>query len=235
VKPLDQAGRIGDAAPRALETLRQKLAEIDTWIFDLDNTLYEPGARLFDQIEARMTEFVSRRLWVDAAEARRVSDEYWTNHGATLKGLMLRDGMLPEPFLAFTHDIDVSALTENAELRAAILRLPGRKVVYTNGSRRHALRVTERLGLRDLFDAFYAIEDGDFAPKPTSDGFARIIRMDGMDPTRAAMVEDDVRNLQIPKQLGMATIWLTHGRNVAPAPDFVDIVADELTGFLSQI
>lgn len=235
MKPLDQdRGEVGAArekpgAPRAA------LSEIDTWVFDLDNTLYEPGAKLFDQIEARMTEFVSRRLWVGAEEARRVSEEYWANHGATLTGLMARNGMPSEPFLSFTHDIDVSALTENANLRAAILRLPGRKVVYTNGSRRHALRVTEKLGLRDLFDAFYAIEDGEFAPKPTANGFARIVRMDGMNPNHAAMIEDDVRNLQIPKQLGMTTIWLTHGRNHTDPPAYVDFMVEELTDFLSQL
>jgi len=236
VKRLGENGGAGaGGAPQASASLRERLSSVDTWIFDLDNTLYHPEARLFEQIEARMTEFVSRRLWVDAAEARRVSDAYWSQHGATLTGMMQHNGMPPEPFLAFTHDIDVSALKENANLRSAILRLPGRKVIYTNGSRRHALRVTERLGLRDLFDAFYAIEDGAFAPKPTANGFARVVRMDGLRPERAAMVEDDVRNLRIPKELGMATVWLTHGRQDVVAPDYVDAVAEDLTAFLSQL
>jgi putative hydrolase of the HAD superfamily len=236
VKRLDESSGAGAAGAQAASaSLHERLSEVDTWIFDLDNTLYHPDARLFEQIEARMTEFVSRRLWVDAAEARRVSDEYWAQHGATLTGMMQHNGMPPEPFLAFTHDIDVSELKQNAELRSAIQRLPGRKVIYTNGSRRHALRVTERLGLRDLFDAFYAIEDGAFAPKPTANGFARVIRMDGMKPERAAMIEDDVRNLRIPKELGMTTVWLTHGRDVAETPAYVDAVATDLTAFLSQL
>ncbi len=182
-----------------------------------------------------MTEFVSRRLWVDAREARRVSEEYWEGHGATLTGLMAQNGMPSEPFLAFAHDIDVSALNANIGLRSQIQSLTGRKIVYTNGSRRHAQRVTERLGLRDLFDAFYAIEDADFAPKPTLDGFRRIVEMDGMDPERAIMIEDDVRNLQVPKNLGMTTVWLTNGRQNIDKPSFVDIATKELSSFLKQV
>lgn len=224
------------ANAQALSTAqKQRLSQTETWIFDLDNTLYDPGARLFDQIEARMTEFVSRTLWIDAQEARRVSEEYWEDHGATLTGLMAENGLRSEPFLAFTHDIDVSALNIDAELRQAVRELTGRKIVYTNGSRRHAQRVTERLGLRDLFDAFYSIEDASFAPKPTSQGFSRIVEMDGMDPKRAVMIEDDVRNLQFPKQLGMTTVWLTHGADATQTPDFVDIVTTELQHFLSQV
>lgn len=236
MRTLDQVSAGGGpAAPILTENLRERLTSVETWIFDLDNTLYPPGAKLFDQIESRMTEFVARTLWLDEAEARRVSEEYWKAHGATLTGLMARNGLSSEPFLAFTHDIDVSALTASVSLREALISLPGRKVVYTNGPRRHAQRVTDQLGFRDLFDAFYAIEDARFTPKPTPDGFARIVRMDGMDPTRAAMIEDDVRNLQTPKDMGMTTIWLTHGRIVPPAPDYVDIVAEDLEHFLSQL
>lgn len=222
----------GGARPLSPQ-LREKLSRVETWVFDLDNTLYPPHTRLFDQIESRMTEFVSRRLWVDAEEARRISEQHWEDHGATLTGLMAQDGMPPEPFLAYTHDIDLRLVDKNHELRMALTTLGGRKVVYTNGSRRHALRVTEQLGVRDLFDAFYAIEDGSFAPKPTADGFARIVAMDGMAPERAAMIEDDVRNLHVPKALGMTTIWIMHGEDSDANAGHVDLAAEDLPHFLS--
>ena len=222
-----------DGARALSRPLRDRLSQIETWIFDLDNTLYPPNMRLFDQIEARMTEFVARRFWVDASEARKISERYWKDHGATLTGLIAQDGMSSEPFLSYTHDIDLELVQKNKELREALTTLGGRKIVYTNGSRRHALRVTEQLGVRDLFDAFYAIEDARFAPKPSADGFARSFAMDGMAPARAAMIEDDIRNLHVPKTLGMTTIWISHGQDGENEADHVDLAAEDLSDFLS--
>ena len=156
--------------PRAL------FAHVETWVFDLDNTLYPTEIRLFDQIERRMTDYVMRALAVGEEEAHRLRRLYWEQHGTTLAGLMLEHAIDPEPYLAEVHDIDLSMVVQSAELRAAIGRLPGRKIVFTNGSREHARRVTAAIGL------------------------------DGLAPERAAMFEDDHRNLAVPHALGMRTV-----------------------------
>lgn len=190
---------------------RASFAHVETWVFDLDNTLYPPEVRLFDQIEARMTAYVMQVLGVGAAEASRLRDEYWRNHGTTLAGLMDREGFDPVPYLADVHDIDLSTIAPAPLLRAAIEALPGRKLVYTNGSREHARRVTCALALEGVFDALYGIEDAEYAPKPHAQAYATVFAIDGVDGRSAAMFEDDPRNLAVPHGLGMRTVLVGPG------------------------
>jgi putative hydrolase of the HAD superfamily len=174
-------------------------SHVETWIFDLDNTLYHPSARIFDQINARMTGFIMRELGASRAE-----------------------------------DIDLSALKPDADLATALRRLPGTRIVHTNGARAHAGRVLAARGLEGAFDAVYAIEDKSLVAKPQPDAYSRIIRLSGLDPARAAMIEDDLRNLEVPKALGMATVWLCH-QGGAKAPAFVDRRINGLTQFLEEL
>ncbi len=186
--------------PRAL------FAHVDTWVFDLDNTLYPPTIRLFDQIEARMAAYLMRTLGVDMDAAQALRADYWRNHGTTLAGLMEEHGIDPEPYLAEVHDIDLSAVPPAPALCTAIGRLPGRKIVYTNGSREHARRVTAACGLEGCFEALYGFEDARYVPKPRAAAYAAVFALDGLAPERAAMFEDDHRNLEIPHGLGMRTV-----------------------------
>jgi putative hydrolase of the HAD superfamily len=209
-------------------------SHVETWIFDLDNTLYHPSARLFDQINARMTGFIMRELGASRAEANGMRRNYWQRHGTTLRGLIDNHGIDPERFLEEAHDIDLSALKPDADLATALRRLPGTRIVHTNGARAHAGRVLAARGLEGAFDAVYAIEDKALVPKPRPDAYRRIIRLSGLDPARAAMVEDDARNLEVPKALGMATVWLCHQEG-AKAPAFVDRSINGLTRFLEEL
>jgi putative hydrolase of the HAD superfamily len=207
---------------------------IDTWIFDLDNTLYHPSARLFDQINARMTEFIMRELGTTRIEADRMRRVYWERHGTTLAGLMAEHGVDAARFLDEVHAIDLSALTPDHGLARAIRRLPGRKLVHTNGSRSHAARVLAARGLDAAFDAVYAIEDKDLVPKPAPAAFGRVVDLAAIEPARAAMIEDDARNLETPKALGMATVWLCHVAG-ARAPAWVDRRITRLRAFLDRL
>jgi putative hydrolase of the HAD superfamily len=209
-------------------------SRIETWIFDLDNTLYHPSARLFDQINTRMTSFIMRELGIRRAEATGLRTRYWKRYGTTLRGLIDLHGVDPAHFLDHAHDIDLSALRPDSELAAAIQRLPGTRIVHTNGARAHASRVLAARGLEGLFDAIYAIEDKDLVSKPQPDAYRRVIALSGLNPARAAMIEDDVRNLEVPKTLGMATVWLCH-RAGAKAPGFVDRRIIGLTRFLQEL
>ncbi len=211
--------------------VRHLFAHVETWVFDLDNTLYPPAARLFDQIEARMTGYVMRTLGVEAAEADVIRNRYWRTHGTTLAGLMREHGADPEPYLVEVHDIDLGHLLPAPELCAAIGRLPGRKVVYTNGSREHARRVTRSVGLDGCFDRLYGFEDAGYLPKPEAAAFAAIFALDGLAPERGAMFEDDPRNLVVPHGLGMRTVLV----GPAAAHRHVHHATEDLAGFLAQL
>lgn len=210
---------------------RTAFAHVGTWVFDLDNTLYCPSARLFDQIETRMTDYVMRTLGVDRAAADHLRRDYWHRYGTTLAGLMHEHRLDPAPYLEEVHDIDLSALAIADALRAAIDALPGRKIVYTNGSRRHAERVTAACGLGGAFDALYGFEDAGFVPKPAPEAFASVFATDGLDPALAAMFEDDPRNLEVPHRLGMRTV-LVGGQDAAA---HVHFRTDDLADFLTRL
>lgn len=202
------------------------------WVFDLDNTLYPPAMRLFDQIERKMTDFVMRVTGADAAESDHLRKTYWARYGTTLAGLMREHDVDPEGYLEDVHDIDFSVLSADPHLADLIAQLPGRKIVYTNGSAPYAARVLEARGLDSAFDAIYGVEHADYAPKPEAAAFEKVFGRDGLVPTQAAMFEDDPRNLAAPHAMGLKTV------HVAPQPDPADHIhhhTDDLSAFLARL
>ena len=211
---------------------RDAFSHVEHWVFDLDNTLYPPSARLFDQIEARMTAWVMEALGVPRDEADRLRAHYWRLYGTTLAGLMREHGVDPAPYLTHVHEIDLGHLEADPDLRARIAALPGRRIVYTNGSAPYAARVLAARGLDDLFDEIFGVEHADFHPKPDPAAFDIVFAKAGLDPAAGAMFEDDPRNLAVPFALGMRTI------HVAGEPEPADHIhhhTDDLAGFLSQL
>jgi putative hydrolase of the HAD superfamily len=211
---------------------KEAFASVTTWVFDLDNTLYPPHMRLFDQIEVRMTDWVMRALQVDRARADHLRAHYWATYGTTLAGLMTEHGVDPGPYLDEVHDIDLSILAPDPALSRAIAALPGRKIVYTNGCRPYAEKVIAARGLSGRFDAVYGVEHARFHPKPAAEAFATVFGLDGLDPARAAMFEDDSRNLLVPHGLGMRTIHVAP--EAEPAPHIHHHTSD-LAGFLARL
>ena len=205
--------------------------DVHTWVFDLDNTLYPPSARLFDQIEVKMTSYVMSELGVGRDEADSLRAQYWRDYGTTLNGLMQVHRIDPAPYLEAVHDIDLSGLAQAPELAEAISALPGRKIVYTNGSRGHADNVMAARGLTDAFDARYGIEDASYQPKPDQAAFEAVFALDGMTAAGAAMVEDDLRNLAAPRAMGMRTLWVTDAAHDPAA----DATTENLTEFLRMV
>lgn len=205
---------------------------VKTWVFDLDNTLYPPSARLFDQIEQRMTAYVMQTLGIPEAAADRLRADYWRLYGTTLAGLMHEHGLDPVPYLEDVHDISLDRLHPDPGLTAAIARLPGRRIVHTNASAPYAERVLEARGLRPAFDAIYGVEHAGFRPKPEQAAFEAICGREGIDPARAAMFEDDARNLAAPHRMGMRTVHVAP--EALPAPH-IDHHTDDLGGFLARL
>ena len=211
---------------------KQHFSHVSHWVFDLDNTLYPAATRLFDQIEPRMTAYVMGALGVNEPEANRLRVKYWKTYGTTLAGLMREHGVDPGPYLHDVHQIDFSVLSPCPELAAHISDLPGRRIVYTNGTAPYAEQVLEARGLSGLFDAIYGVEHAGFRPKPEREAFEAIFARDGTDPARAAMFEDDPRNLAAPHAMGMRTV------HVADEPHEADHIhhhTDDLRHFLSQL
>lgn len=209
-----------------------EFSDVRAWVFDLDNTLYPPSAQLFAQIEVRMTAWVMQALGVSAAEADRLRRHYWAQYGTTLAGLMREHAIDPAPYLVDVHDISLAALQPDPGLAARIRALPGRRIVFTNGSEPYARRVLAARGLESVFDAVYGVEHAGFRPKPERAAYEAVFAADGLTPARAAMFEDDPRNLAVPRAMGMRTV---HVAAVAePAPHIQHHTAD-LSAFLAAL
>lgn len=182
---------------------------VETWVFDLDNTLYPAECDLFAQIDHRMGTFIAERLALSLDEAHALRKRYYFEHGTTLAGLIRQHGVRPHDFLDYVHDIDLDVLAPSPELGAAIDALPGRKLVFTNGCRKHAERVTARLGVRDRFEDIFDIHALEYLnPKPSREGFDRFVRAHGVTAEKAAIFDDLPHNLETAHAIGMTTVWI---------------------------
>ena len=224
--------------------LLAKFSHVTSWIFDLDNTLYPPDSGLWPAIEDRITLYLIEHSGLDGASARALQRYYYQQHGTTLRGLVDEDGIEPDHFLDFVHDIDRSDLAPNPALAEEIARLPGRKLIFTNGSRKHALATVEQLGLGGLFEDAFDIVAAGLAPKPRPEAYDAFLAAHAVDPAEAAMFEDIAKNLVAPRARGMTTVLVTgkpgridhrqpHDREAAPA--FVDFITDDLSDFLARV
>jgi len=206
-------------------------SHVRDWVFDLDHTLYPASSQLFSQLDVKMEAYLMRELSLSQPDAAKLRYSYWQNHGTTLAGLMHHHGTNPHEYLDEVQEIDFSVLTPDLPLRDAILALPGRKIVFTNGSQSYAKKATEALGIHDVFDAHYGIDDADFICKPASKAFDIVFNKANLKHKNAAMFEDDPRNLAIPHELGLKTV-LVGPKNPAP---HIHHNTDDLAEFLQKL
>jgi putative hydrolase of the HAD superfamily len=218
----------------------------EVWIFDLDNTLYPADCNLFAQVDRRMGEFIARYLGVPFEYARHLQKSYYRQFGTTLSGLMQVHNTDPQDFLDYVHDLDLSVVAEHPELAAAIERLPGRKLILTNGSRVHAERVAAKVGVLHLFEDIFDIAEAGYVPKPLPACYELFVKAHGVDAGVAAMFEDMPHNLEAPHALGMTTVLVRSEFNpdhpvqktirgwVEP-PAHVHHMTDDLAAFLKGV
>jgi putative hydrolase of the HAD superfamily len=218
---------------------------VETWVFDLDNTLYPHHINLWEQVDARIRDYIADFLKINHEEAFRLQKDYYKRYGTSMRGMMTEHGMKPDDFLDFVHQVDHSPLEPNPKLGAAIETLSGRKLILTNGTRRHADAVLARLGLDRHFEDVFDIIAAELEPKPSRQTYDRFLKQHGVDPAKAAMFEDLARNLAVPHALGMTTVlvvpqntrdvfresWELEGRD----DPHIDHVTDDLTAFLHGI
>ena len=229
----------------ALQKRPRGFAAVETWVFDLDNTLYPHHVNLWQQVDARIGEFISAHLKISAAQARVIQKDYYRRYGTSMRGMMTEHGVRADDYLAYVHRIDHSPLEPNPAMGAAIARLPGRKLILTNGSVDHVDKVLDRIGISGHFEAVFDIIAAELEPKPAPQTYQKFLRDHRVDPKTSAMFEDLARNLVVPHELGMTTVlvvpdgtqevvredWELEGRGA----DHVDHVTDDLTRFLQGL
>lgn len=222
------------------------LAHVSDWVFDLDNTLYPSSCQLFTQMDARMRSFICSLLNVDADEAYRLQKLYFREHGTTLSGLMKLHNVAPADFLDHVHDLDVTVIPENPDLGVALERLPGRKLVFTNGTVAHAERVLNRLGFAHVFDDIFDIVHAAYHPKPRQESFSRFVSRHGINPAETVMFEDLARNLAPAHAMGMTTVLVRpkdghgdpavrHWAEPGAEADHIHYQTEDLAGFLANV
>lgn len=236
--PASPSNPAASAAPRVF-------AHVDTWVFDLDNTLYPHHLNLWEQVDARIRNYIAAFLGITHDDAFRKQKDFYRRYGTTMRGMMVEHGMSPDDFLDFVHEIDHSPIEPNPALGAVLERLPGRKLILTNGTRAHADAVMKRLAIDHHFEDVFDIIAGELEPKPFPQTYERFLVRHRVDPRKAAMFEDLARNLEVPHARGMTTVlvvpertrevfresWELEGRDAA----HVDHVTDDLVGFLEAI
>ena len=226
-----QVSRYGRAVLKAFN-------HIDCWIFDLDNTLYPASADLFALIDERMGTYIQNLIGCNAVEAKRVQKAHFREHGTTLSGLMAHHDIDPRHFLDFVHAISMDRLVPNPALAHALARLPGRKLIYTNGDVDYAARVLDALGLSESFEAIHDIYGSALLPKPDPRSYTMMCDALKVDPVRALFVEDMARNLKPAKALGMTTVWVNNGSEYGHSEacdSFIDHKTDCVSSWLNAI
>lgn len=224
---------------------KARFSGVDVWVFDLDNTLYPQTADLWPKIDARITLFMMRLFGFDAISSRALQKHYYQRYGTTLRGLMEEHSVDAEDYLSFVHDIDRSSLEHNHSLAQAIAALPGRKLILTNGSRDHAIKTAQQIGIDHLFEGVFDIIAADFVAKPEEGAYQRFFDQLNIDPKRGAIFEDIARNLIVPHRRGMMTVLVLPGHSDGPEREHweiasgdeqhIDFVTDDLAGFLEAV
>ncbi len=216
----------------------KELKKIKYWLFDLDNTLYSGDTKVFDQVDKKMSFYVSKKLNISLEEAKKIQKNYFQEYNTTLNGMIKNHKINAEEFLDFVHDVDLNFLKKDLNLQNEISNLTGKKYIFTNGSKAHASNVTKRIGIENLFDGVFDIVDSDFVPKPSIEPYKKIIQKYGIDPEYCIFIEDIARNLKPAHELGMKTVWIINDEPWAAKfsnENFINYKTDNLSDFLRRI
>jgi len=216
----------------------KELKNIKYWLFDLDNTLYSGATKVFEQVDRKMSDFISSKLKISREEARKIQKNYFIEYNTTLNGMIKNHKIDANEFLEFVHDVDLSFLKEDKQLDREIEKIKGKKIIFTNGSRAHALNVTKRLGIQRHFDDIFDIVSADFIPKPSLETYKKIIEKYKIEPQYSIFIEDIARNLKPAYELGMKTVWIENDEPWAAEfsdSDFINYKTNKLSSFLKEI
>jgi len=214
--------------------------KINTWIFDLDNTLYSADSGIFQQVHDLMGKFVSNHLDIGIEEAKIIQKNYYKQHGTTLRGMMDNHGVDPDHFLAEVHKLDYSIVGPNHKLNEELKKLQGRKIIYTNANMQHALDVLERIELSNFFDEIYDIKMANYIPKPELAPYEQMIAQFDIETKSSAMFDDIAKNLVPAKTVGFTSVWIDAGYenfsdDIKASKQYLDHETTNITEFLEDV
>jgi len=220
--------------------MKNLINKIDTWIFDLDNTLYSADSGIFQQVHELMGKFVSNHLDIDINKAMKIQKKYYKKHGTTLRGMMDNHGVDPDYFLAEVHKLDYSIVNSNTKLNKQLKELKGKKIIYTNANMQHTLDVLKRIELSNFFDEIFDIKMANYIPKPEIKPYQQIIEKYDLNPHSSAMFDDIAKNLVPAKKIGFTTIWVDAGYenfsdDIKASKKYVDFKTTDLQFFLEKV
>jgi len=216
----------------------KELTKIKYWIFDLDNTLYSGQTKVFDQVDKKMSSFISKKLKINIDEAKKIQKDYFRKYNTTLSGMIKHHNIDANEFLEFVHDINLDFLGKNEKLEQEIAKISGKKIIFTNGSKAHAENVTKRIGIKKLFDGVFDIVEANFVPKPAIEAYKKLIEKYKIEPQYCIFIEDIARNLKPAHDLGMKTVWIKNNEPWAAEfsnESFINYRTENLTEFLKEI
>ena len=211
---------------------------IKFWIFDLDNTLYAGNTRVFEQISKRISKYISEKLNVSIEEAKKIQKNYFYEYNTTLNGMIKNHKIDANEFLEFVHNVNIDFLKEDPKLKEELKQLEGKKFIFTNGSRKHALNIIQRIGIDQSFDGIFDIVDSDFIPKPAIEPYKKLVEKHKIDPNLCVLVEDIARNLKPAYEMGMKTVWIENNEPWAAKfsdSNFINYKINNLSEFLKQV
>ena len=216
----------------------KNLKSIKFWLFDLDNTLYSGKTKVFDQIDKKMSQYISQKLNIKIEEAKKIQKNYFYKYNTTLNGLIKNHKINANEFLDFVHDINIDFLKKDSELDLELEKLEGKKIIFTNGSRKHAINITQRIGVSHHFDDIFDIVDSDFVPKPALEPYKKLVEKHKIDPNLCVFIEDIARNLKPAYEMGMKTIWIENDEPWAKKysdSNFINYKINNLAEFLKKV
>ena len=211
---------------------------IKFWIFDLDNTLYAGNTRVFEQISKRISKYISEKLNVSIEEAKKIQKNYFYEYNTTLNGMIKNHKIDANEFLEFVHNVNIDFLKEDPKLKEELKQLEGKKFIFTNGSRKHALNIIQRIGIDQSFDGIFDIVDSDFIPKPAIEPYKKLVEKHKIDPNLCVLIEDIARNLKPAYEMGMKTVWIENNEPWAAKfsdSNFINYKINNLSEFLKQV
>ena len=216
----------------------KEFQKIKFWIFDLDNTLYSGKTKVFEQVDKKMSKYISEKLKISIEEAKKIQKNYFHEYNTTLNGMIKNHKIDANEFLEFVHDIDIDFLKKDILLGEELKKLDGKKIIFTNGSKKHALNVTQKIGIDQHFDSIFDIVESEFIPKPAIEPYKKLVKKHKIDPKLCVLVEDIARNLKPAYEMGMKTVWIENDEPWAKKfsdENFVDYKTNNLTEFLKKI
>ena len=216
----------------------KELQKIKFWLFDLDNTLYSGKTEVFEQVDKTMSQYISTKLSISLKEAKEIQTNYFHEYNTTLNGMIKNHKIDADEFLDFVHDIDVEFLKKDIRLAQQLKSLGGKKIIFTNGSKKHAINITQRIGVDQYFDDIFDIVDSEFVPKPAIQPYKKLVEKHKIDPKLCVFIEDIARNLKPAYEMGMKTIWIENDEPWAKKfsdSEFVNYKTNNLAEFLKKI